>query len=65
MFLMFQLERPDVLAVGDLHPAAIERAYDPMDCRRRRRSKLCRAVAVLPYFPLAAGPWRSLQNEPG
>jgi DNA-3-methyladenine glycosylase II len=66
MFLMFHLERPDVLAVGDLgirraierayalealpEAAAIERIAEPW---RPHRTLACRYL------------WRSLQNEPG
>jgi DNA-3-methyladenine glycosylase II len=66
MFLMFHLERPDVLPVGDLGiRRAIERAYGldglpdgPTIERiaepwRPRRTLACRYL------------WRSLQNEPG
>jgi len=66
MFLMFQLERPDVLPVGDLGiRRAIERAYalpelpDPATMEqiaqpwRPHRTLACRYL------------WRSLQNEPG
>jgi DNA-3-methyladenine glycosylase II len=66
MFLMFQLERPDVLAVGDLGiRRAIERAYgldglpdattveSIADPWRPHRTLACRYL------------WRSLQNEPG
>jgi DNA-3-methyladenine glycosylase II len=65
MFLMFQLERPDVLAVGDLgirrameiayglpelpQPAEMERIAEPW---RPYRTLACRYL------------WRSLQNEP-
>jgi DNA-3-methyladenine glycosylase II len=65
MFLMFQLERPDVLPVGDLGiRRAIERAYgldglpDPPAMEeiaapwRPDRTLACRYL------------WRSLQNEP-
>ncbi len=65
MFLMFQLERPDVLAVGDLGiRRAIERAYaleELPDAEtierlgerwRPHRTLACRYL------------WRSLQNEP-
>ena len=65
MFLMFQLERPDVLPVGDLGiRRAIERAYgldelpDPATMEkiaepwRPHRTLACRYL------------WRSLQNEP-
>jgi len=66
MFLMFQLERPDVLPVGDLGiRRAIERAYgldalpDPplmetlAEPWRPHRTLACRYL------------WRSLRNEPG
>jgi DNA-3-methyladenine glycosylase II len=66
MFLMFHLERPDVLPVGDLGiRRAIERAYrlDALpeaaeieriaDPWRPHRTLACRYL------------WRSLQNEPG
>ena len=66
MFLMFQLERPDVLPVGDLGiRRAIERAYglgqlpDPAEIERI-------AEPWRPYRTLACRYlWRSLQNEPG
>jgi DNA-3-methyladenine glycosylase II len=66
MFLMFQLERPDVLAVGDLGiRRAIERAYalealpTPEEIERL-------AEPWRPYRTLACRYlWRSLQNEPG
>ncbi len=66
MFLLFHLERPDVLAVGDLGVRrAIERAY--------RLPELPSAPEVeqiglpwRPYRSLACRYlWRSLQNEPG
>jgi DNA-3-methyladenine glycosylase II len=66
MFLMFHLERPDVLPVGDLGiRRAIERAYgldglpDPATMEaiaepwRPHRTLACRYL------------WRSLANEPG
>jgi DNA-3-methyladenine glycosylase II len=66
MFLMFQLERPDVLPVGDLGiRRAIERAYGLQELPdaatiekiaepwRPQRTLACRYL------------WRSLQNEPG
>jgi len=66
MFLMFHLERPDVLPVGDLGiRRAIERAYGLDDLPdaptieaiaepwRPQRTLACRYL------------WRSLQNEPG
>jgi DNA-3-methyladenine glycosylase II len=66
MFLMFQLERPDVLPVGDLGiRRAIELAYgldglpDPATMERI-------AEAWRPHRTLACRYlWRSLQNEPG
>jgi DNA-3-methyladenine glycosylase II len=65
MFLMFQLERPDVLAVGDLGiRRAIERAYGlnalPQGPEIERIAEPWR-----PYRTLACRYlWRSLQNEP-
>jgi DNA-3-methyladenine glycosylase II len=65
MFLMFQLERPDVLAVGDLGiRRAIERAYGlpglPSTAEMERIAEPWR-----PYRTLACRYlWRSLQNEP-
>ncbi len=66
MFLMFHLERPDILPVGDLGiRRAIERAYGlpelPLPTQieqiaepwRPHRSLACRYL------------WRSLENEPG
>ena len=66
MFLMFHLERPDILPVGDLGiRRAIERAYGlpglPLPAQieqiaepwRPRRTLACRYL------------WRSLDNEPG
>jgi DNA-3-methyladenine glycosylase II len=66
MFLMFQLDRPDILPVGDLGiRRAIEIAYgldelpDPKTMEkiaepwRPQRTLACRYL------------WRSLQNEPG
>jgi DNA-3-methyladenine glycosylase II len=65
MFLMFQLERPDVLAVGDLGiRRAIERAYGlgalPQAAEIEQIAEPWR-----PYRTLACRYlWRSLQNEP-
>jgi DNA-3-methyladenine glycosylase II len=62
---MFQLERPDVLAVGDLGiRRAIERAYGlpgrPSTAEMERIAEPWR-----PYRTLACRYlWRSLQNEP-
>lgn len=66
MFLMFHLERPDVLPTGDLGiRRAIERAYgldalpDPIAMEEI-------AQPWRPYRTLACRYlWRSLQNEPG
>jgi DNA-3-methyladenine glycosylase II len=66
MFLMFHLERPDVLAVGDLGiRRAIERAYGldelPAAGEIERIGEPWR-----PYRTLACRYlWRSLMNEPG
>ena len=66
MFLMFQLDRPDVLAVGDLGiRRAVERAYDAAgaaDARRAHRAG--RAVAPVAHASPAALLWRSLDNVP-
>ena len=65
MFLMFHLERPDVLPVGDLGiRRAIERAYGldalPAPAEVERIAEPWR-----PYRTLACRYlWRSLQNEP-
>jgi DNA-3-methyladenine glycosylase II len=65
MFLMFQLERPDVLAVGDLGiRRAIERAYGldglPDAATIERIAEPWRPHRTLACRYL----WRSLQNEP-
>ena len=54
MFLMFHLERPDVLAVGDLGiRRAIERAYGLDELPRRRGDRADRrAVAPAPHARL-------------
>jgi DNA-3-methyladenine glycosylase II len=66
MFLMFQLERPDVLPVGDLGiRRAIERAYeldelpDPPTMERVAEPWRPHRTLACRYL------WRSLQNEPG
>jgi DNA-3-methyladenine glycosylase II len=66
MFLMFQLERPDVLAVGDLGiRRAIERAYGLHALPDAAEIELL-AEPWRPYRTLACRYlWRSLQNEPG
>jgi DNA-3-methyladenine glycosylase II len=66
MFLMFQLERPDVLAVGDLGiRRAIERAYG-LDALPDAAEIERLAEPWRPYRTLACRYlWRSLQNEPG
>jgi len=66
MFLMFHLERPDVLAVGDLGiRRAIERAYGldelPAPAEVERIGEAWRPFRTLACRYL----WRSLQNEPG
>ncbi len=65
IFLMFQLERPDVLAVGDLGiRRAMERAYDlpglPDPAEMERIAEPWRPHRTLACRYL----WRSLQNEP-
>ena len=66
MFLMFQLERPDVLAVGDLGiRRAIERAY-ALDRMPTPAEIEALAEPWRPHRTLACRYlWRSLQNEPG
>ncbi len=66
MFLMFHLQRPDVLPVGDLGIGrAIERAYD-LDGLPDAPAMEAIATPWRPYRTLACRYlWRSLQNEPG
>ena len=65
MFLMFHLERPDVLPVGDLGVRrAIERAYS-LDALPDAAAIEKIAEPWRPYRTLACRYlWRSLQNEP-
>jgi DNA-3-methyladenine glycosylase II len=65
MFLMFHLERPDVLAVGDLGiRRAIERAYG-LDELPQAPAIEALAEPWRPYRTLACRYlWRSLANEP-
>jgi DNA-3-methyladenine glycosylase II len=65
MFLMFQLERPDVLAVGDLGVRrAIERAYS-LEGLPDRETMERLAERWRPHRTLACRYlWRSLENEP-
>jgi DNA-3-methyladenine glycosylase II len=65
MFLMFQLERPDVLPVGDLGiRRAIEHAYE-LDGLPNAGAMEEIAKPWRPYRTLACRYlWRSLQNEP-
>jgi len=65
MFLMFHLERPDVLAVGDLGiRRAIERAYG-LDSLPEPAAIEQLAAPWRPYRTLACRYlWRSLDNEP-
>jgi DNA-3-methyladenine glycosylase II len=64
MFLMFHLERPDVMAPGDLGiRRAIERAYTLEEPDRETLERL--AERWRPYRTLACRYlWRSLNNEP-
>jgi DNA-3-methyladenine glycosylase II len=64
MFLMFQLERPDVMAPGDLGiRRAIERAYSLEEPDRETIERL--AERWRPHRTLACRYlWRSLENEP-
>ncbi len=66
MFLMFQLERPDVLPTGDLGiRRAIERAYG-LDGLPDPAAMELIAAPWRPYRTLACRYlWRSLANEPG
>jgi DNA-3-methyladenine glycosylase II len=66
MFLMFHLERPDVLAVGDLGiRRAIERAYGLAELPQSAQIEEI-AEPWRPYRTLACRYlWRSLDNEPG
>ena len=66
MFLMFQLERPDVLPVGDLGiRRAIERAYGLAELPAAPQVEEI-ALPWRPYRTLACRYlWRSLHNEPG
>ncbi len=66
MFLMFELERPDVLAVGDLGiRRAIERAYG-LGALPDAAEMEALAEPWRPYRTLACRYlWRSLANEPG
>lgn len=65
MFLMFHLERPDVLAVGDLGVRrAIERAYG-LDSLPDRETMERLGERWRPHRTLACRYlWRSLENEP-
>jgi DNA-3-methyladenine glycosylase II len=65
MFLMFHLERPDVLAVGDLGVRrAIERAYGLSELPDRETVERL-GERWRPYRTLACRYlWRSLANEP-
>jgi DNA-3-methyladenine glycosylase II len=66
MFLMFHLQRPDVLAVGDLGiRRAMERAYR-LDGLPSPVEMDAIAGPWRPYRTLACRYlWRSLDNEPG
>ena len=65
MFLMFHLDRPDVLAVGDLGiRRAIERAYG-LDGLPASAEMEAIAEPWRPHRTLACRYlWRSLDNEP-
>ena len=66
MFLMFHLERPDVLPVGDLGiRRAMERAYG-LDELPQPATMEEIAAPWRPHRTLACRYlWRSLANEPG
>jgi DNA-3-methyladenine glycosylase II len=65
MFLMFHLERPDILPVGDLGiRRAIERAYELEELPLPTQTEEI-AAPWRPYRSLACRYlWRSLDNEP-
>ena len=65
MFLMFQLERPDVLAVGDLGiRRAVERAYG-LDALPTAAELTALGEPWRPYRTIACRVlWRSLDNAP-
>jgi DNA-3-methyladenine glycosylase II len=65
MFLMFHLDRPDVLAVGDLGiRRAVERAYDLAELPTAAELEAL-AEPWRPYRTLACRYlWRSLENTP-
>jgi DNA-3-methyladenine glycosylase II len=65
MFLMFQLERPDILAVGDLGiRRAVERAYG-LDAMPTPAELTALGEPWRPYRSLACRIlWRSLDNAP-
>jgi DNA-3-methyladenine glycosylase II len=65
IFLMFELARPDVLAVGDLGiRRAVERAYG-LDGLPEREALVALAEPWRPYRTAACELlWRSLDNEP-
>ena len=66
MFLMFQLERPDVIAPGDLGiRKAIQLAYGLEETARRRQRSSRIAEPWRPYRTTAClYLWRSLDNAP-
>jgi DNA-3-methyladenine glycosylase II len=66
MFLMFHLDRPDVLPVGDLGiRRAMERVYQLPELPKPPEMEMI-AEPWRPYRTLACRYlWRSLQNEPG
>lgn len=65
MFLMFHLQRPDVLATGDLGIRnAVQRAYD-LEARPAPKDVEILAEPWRPHRTLACRVlWRSLENEP-
>ena len=66
MFLIFHLQRPDILAVGDLGiRAAIRRSWDLGELPDRAEMERL-AAPWRPYRSVACRYlWRSLDNEPG
>jgi DNA-3-methyladenine glycosylase II len=66
MFLMFQLERPDVLAWGDLGIRSAVRRWWELDALPDRKTLEALAEPWRPQRTLACRYlWRSLDNEPG
>ena len=65
MFLMFQLERPDVLAVGDLGVRRAVSAPTGCGCPTPPSSTRSPSRGARTAAPACRVLWRSLDNEPG